>query len=130
MVGRHFFDDIGGLFGLQRFENARLNVGIHFGQRVGGHFAVDVFEDRLAILRAQVLDDIGEVSRMHVLQQAVRNVQTQAPLRIGLQNIAEFPADRMRGNAGLQPADPARRQNALEQAPEDAPDSDVDLQNP
>jgi hypothetical protein len=96
---------------------------------VGRDFAVDILENRLAILGTQLFDDVRQIGRVHVLQQPVRNVEPQATLRIGLQNIAELPADRPRRDARLNPPDPARRQ-ALQHSPENAADPDIDFEHP
>ena len=69
--GRHLLDDVGGLLGLQRLEDAGLHLGIlDFGERVGGGLAVDGLEDRFALGRAEFLDDVGEIGRVHLLQLA------------------------------------------------------------
>ena len=108
LVGRHLFDDVGGLFRLQGFQDAGLHLGIlDFGQRIGGRFAVDGFEDGLALGRAQVFDDVGQVGRVHLLQLLVGDIQPQAAQRIGLDHIGEFPADGIGRDGLLQPPDPA-----------------------
>src|ERR1043166_1166368 len=101
-----------------------------FGKRFGGHFAVDVLEDRLAVLRAEILDDVGEIRRMHLLEQPVGDIQSQAAPGIRLEDVTELPANGVRRNAGLQAAHPARRQHSLHDPAENAPDSNVDLQHP
>ncbi len=82
--------------GLQRFQNARLNVRDRPRSARRPRLRCRYFRRSPRDPRAQLLDDVGQVGRMHVFQQPVRNVQPQAPLRIGLQNVAEFPANGMR----------------------------------
>ena len=67
---------------------------------------------------------------MHVFQQPVGNIQAQAALRIGFQDVAELPANGARRNPRLQPAHPARRNRPLHQPAEDAAHADVDIQHP
>ena len=77
-VGRHFFDDVGGLLGLEGFEDAGLHLGIDLGKRIGGSLAIDGFEDGFALGRAEIFDDIGEIGGMHLFQAGVRDIQAQA----------------------------------------------------
>ncbi len=67
---------------------------------------------------------------MHIFEQTVGNIQAQTALRIGLQDVAELPADGVRRNAPLQTANPKRRQNAAQQAAENAADADVYFEYP
>ena len=105
-------------------------LGIHLRQRVRRHFAIDIFKNSFAVLGTQRLDDVRQVGRMHILQQAVRNIQAQTALRIRLQNVAELPANRVRRNAPLQTPDPKRWNDPAQQPPENAADADIDLQHP
>jgi hypothetical protein len=59
----------------------------------------------------------------------VRNVQPQTPLRIGLDDVAEFPADRIRARSSAAAADPARRHRALQQPAKNAPHADVHFED-
>ena len=77
----------------------------------------------------EFLDDVGEVGRVHLLQQLVRDVQAQAALRVGFQNVAELPGDGVGRNRLLHAADPRARQDALQEPAEDAAHADVDFQH-
>ena len=123
----HFFDDVGGLLGFERLQDAGLNIGLDLGERFGGHFMVDGFEDGFAIVGAQIFHDVGQVRRVHLLQHLVADVETQSPLRIGFDDAAMLPGDGVRGNERLHAANPAGRNGALRQPPEDAAQSDVDV---
>ena len=127
--GRHFLDDVGGLFRLQRFQDAGLHLGIDFGERFGGDFAVDGFEDGLAFGGAEFLDDVGQVGGVHLLQLVVRDVEAQPPQGVGLHHVAELPADGVGRDGPLQAADPAGRQHALQQPAEDAADADIHFEH-
>src|SRR6185437_5973373 len=50
-------------------------------------------------------------------------------LWIGFQNVAEFPADRVHGNALLQVPDGCRRKNAAEQPPDNRTHPNIDFQD-
>ena len=128
-VRRHLLHDLGRFLRLQRFQNAGLHLGIDLGQRVGRHLAVDGLENRFALGRAQFFDDVRQVGRMHLLQLLVRNVQAQPPLRIGSTMLQNSQRMEFGGIGLLQPADPARRQHALHQPPENAADADVHLED-
>ena len=78
----------------------------------------------------ELLDDVGQVGRVHVFEQPVGDVQAQAALRVGLEDVAKLPADGVRRNARLQPADPARRNRRPAPAGGDAADADIHLQHP
>ncbi len=130
LIGAHLLDNVGGGFGFEGFEDAGLNIGLYFRQRVGGHFAVDVLKDGFAVLGRQFLDDIRQVGRMHVFEQAVRDVQAQAALRVRLNDVAKFPTDGIRRDAALDTPDQPRRRDALQQAAENTADADVDFEHP
>ena len=66
---------------------------------------------------------------MDFFQLFVRNVQAQAPLRVGLDDIAEFPANGIGRNDTLDLPNEAGRQHALHQTPENAADADIHFQN-
>ena len=78
---------------------------------------------------AQLFDDVGQIGGMQLPQLVVRNAEPQAALRIGLDDIAKFPADRIGRDGLLQAANPARRHYALDQAAEDAAYADVHFQD-
>src|SRR5258708_22516953 len=66
---------------------------------------------------------------MDAFEQLPGDVQPKEALRIGLQDVAEFPADGVGRDGALQLANQLRRDDAADQAPEDAAESDVDLQH-
>ena len=59
----------------------------------------------------------------------MRNVEPQAALGVGFDDIAELPADGIGRNRTLQGPNPARAQDALEKSAEDATDAHVNLQD-
>ena len=67
-IRRHFLDDPGRDFRLERFEDTRLHFGIDLGERFGGDFAVDGANDRLAFGGPQFLDDVREVGRVKAFE--------------------------------------------------------------
>ena len=95
-VGRHLVHDIRRHLGLQRFQNAGLHLRIDLGQCLRRHFAVDRADNRLAIAGREFFHNVREIGRMQSLQLVVRNIQPQPPWRIGFDDIAEFPANRLR----------------------------------
>src|SRR6185437_13250112 len=66
---------------------------------------------------------------MEPLKLYVRDIQAEAPQGIGLNDIAEFPANRVGCDRGLQTANPFAGQHALGEPPEDAPGANVHFQN-
>src|SRR5438132_7735054 len=66
---------------------------------------------------------------MDFFQLFVRNVQAQAPLRVGLDDVAEFPANGIGRNDTLDLPNEAGRQHALHQTPKNAADADIHFQN-
>src|SRR5260370_15891287 len=64
---------------------------------------------------------------MDLFELGVRDVQPQPALGVGLHNVTKLPADGIRRYAALQPANPARRNNTLEKAPENAADAHIDF---
>src|SRR5262249_34130888 len=130
LVRRHLLDNIGGLLRLERLEDACLHLGIDFRERFGRDFFVDRLEDRLVGLRTQLFDDIGKVGRVDVFELRVRDIQTQAALRIGLDDVAEFPADRIRRDRALESPDPNTREHALEETAKNGTYPDIHFQHP
>ena len=127
LVGRHLLDDVGGLLRLERLEDAHLHVGIDLRQRLPRHLFVDGLEDRAALVGPEVLDDVGDVGRVQRLEEPVGDVQPESPLRVRLDDVAGGPRDRPRRDRLLRPAHPGGRDDALGDAPEDAPQADVDV---
>ena len=67
---------------------------------------------------------------MHGFQHVVGNVQPQAPLWIGFDDVAKFPTNGIRRNAGHRFATPARRNDTLHNTAKDAAQTDVHFQHP
>src|SRR5205085_9612234 len=101
LVWRHFFDYVGRLLSLERFENAGLYVRIYFGQSVSRNFAIDCLENGFAVVRTELLDNVRQIGWMHLFEQLVIQIQLKPPLRIGLEDGAVLPADRVRRNGLL-----------------------------
>src|SRR5579859_2024811 len=66
---------------------------------------------------------------MDLLQLLVRDVQTQPPLRIRLDDVTEFPSYGIGWNRALQLADEPRRKRSLYQPAENTADADIHFQN-
>ena len=66
---------------------------------------------------------------MHLLQFGVGDVEAQAAQRVGFDHVGEFPGDGVGRNGPLQAADPGGRQDALEDAAENAADADIDFEH-
>src|SRR5271156_5422284 len=64
---------------------------------------------------------------MHTLEDLIADVQPEPALRIGFQNAAMLPTDRMRRDDNLHPADQAARDHALRETPEHAAEPDINL---
>ena len=78
---------------------------------------------------AEILDDIGEIGRMHIFEKLVRDVQANPALRIGLENVAEFPANRMRRDAALKSTNGSWRHDSPQDSAQDRADTDIDLED-
>src|SRR6202035_3464841 len=105
------------------------DVWLHLRKRLGSHLAVDGLENGFAIVRTEIFDDVRQIRGMHALKDLVANVEAQPPLRIGFDNAAMLPADGMRRNQHLYPANQAGWNHALGQTPQYAAQPDIDVQD-
>ena len=128
-IGIHFLDDVGGAIGVERLDDRHLDLRIELFQRLGGDFLVDRFEHRFALGRGQVLDDVGDVRRMHLRETLVLDLQLDAARRVGLEEIDEVPRDDARRNPLEQRPQRERRHHALGETPNGAARADVDGQD-
>ena len=99
-------------------------------QRVGGVLLVDRLEHRLPFVGAQLLHDVREVGGMDLPEPVVRDQQPQAPLRIGFDDVAGIPGNRVGRYLVLDLADGPVRKKALGQAPKGTLKTHTDLVDP
>src|SRR4051794_36766246 len=78
---------------------------------------------------AKILNDVGQISRMHVLQQLVRDVKTYSTLRIGFQDVAELPGDGFGRNPGLKLTNHRLREHTSQHATQNGPDADIHFED-
>ena len=103
-----------------------LDVGIDLLERLGRDLFVDRLEHRFALGGRQVLDDVGDVGGMELREAFVRDLQLDAPRRVGLEQVDELPGDDARRNLLEQRAQRERRDDALREAADGAARADVD----
>ena len=115
--------------GLERFENAGLNIGIHLGQRVGGDLASIVSMIASRSSGTEFFDDIGQIGRMHLFERLVGNVQPQAALRVRLDDVAVLPPDRVRRESAAASGGPRAAAQRPGEPAKNAAHPDVDFQH-
>ncbi len=68
LVGRHLLEEVRGLLGVDLLHHRGLDLGLGLGEGVGRGLGVERGDDRPALHPPQVLDDVGEIGRVHAGQ--------------------------------------------------------------
>jgi hypothetical protein len=87
-VGIHLLDDVGGAFGVERFDNRALNPGFDLFESLGCNIFIQGAEDSLTLVGSKVFDDIGNVGGMQRGQAFVRNLEFNAACGISFDEVS------------------------------------------
>ena len=126
-IRRHFFDDVGGDFGLERFQNAGLHLGIDFGKASAATSLsmVSKMDSRSAGPSSSTMSARSAGCRRSSLSfEMFSRRRRSGSASTMLQNSQRMECG---GIGRLQAANQRGRQHALEQPPEDAANADVDF---
>ena len=125
-IGTHFFHDVRGAVGVERFENRDLRAAVELLEGAGRDLFVERLEHGLALRRGKVLDDVRDVGWMERGEALIRDLQLHAAGGIALDEVHEMPRNRARRNPREQRAKRVPWDDALCETPQRAPRPDVD----
>ncbi len=125
-VGIHFLDNVGGAFGVERFDDCALNPGLNLFERLGCNIFVKGAEDRFALIGGKVFDDVRDVGGMKRGQAFVRNLEFDAARGIGFDEVDKTPGNGARRNFFEQDMEGGARRKAPQQAANRAANADID----
>ena len=95
VVGRHGREQLGGLVVRQVDEQRRLIRRVHLLQGVGGELVLEDAEHGGALLRRELVRDVGDVGRVQQLELGARHGQAHRALVGGLE-VDLLPVDEVR----------------------------------
>ena len=125
-VGIHFFDDVGGAFGVEGFDNRFLEPGLELFEGFGGNVFVQGAEDGFALIRGEIFDDVGDVGWMECGQTLVRDFEFDAARGVGFDKVNETPGDGAGRNSLEQGVERSAGREASQKTPDGAADANVD----
>ena len=121
----HLLHDLSGTFGIERLENRLLYLGLDFLQGSGCHFLIQGLKHRLAFVRSQVFDDIGDVGGVQSGQALVGNLELYPAGGIGLDQVNEVPGNAARRDLPQQRPQRHQGNHTLQQSPDGAAGADI-----
>jgi hypothetical protein len=128
-VRRHFFDDVGGFFGIEFLDDLRSETFVEFGEHGCRSFLVERGDDALAFCGGKLFHHFGEIGGVKIFELFVGDAKFYPAQRVGFDEIDEFPADGALREFALEFANEGRGSEALEQTANGAGDADIDLGN-
>jgi len=91
-AGVHLLEDVGGALGGDVLDQRGRDLGARLLERAGRGLDVHAIDERRALLRAELLDDVGEVGRVHRREHPLRDVEADLA-GADLQRLHELPRD-------------------------------------
>jgi hypothetical protein len=125
----HLFDDIGGAFGVEGFDDGFLNVGFDLFEGLGSGLFVESTENGLALIGGEIFDDVGDIRGVKFGQTFVGRLQLDAASGIGLDEIDKAPGNGAEGNFLKQSLERGARRKSAQKAAYGATGTDIDGSN-
>ena len=126
-VGSHFFDDVGSFFGVEFFDDLGGEPLIKFGEDGGSSLFVEGRDNSLPLGSGELFHHFGKIGGVQIFELFVGDAEFDAPERVGLDEINEFPKDGALGEFGLQAAHNAGGRETLKKTAHGAGKPNVNL---